>query len=179
MSLDIKHEEEGWRVRVESDDDADSPAEWGGIEGVCLVSFHRSFTVTVGGLTTPEDVENLGGGYEIIPLSAYIHSGVRLYTGTDSMCRFDSGQVGYVIVKKDTFTAEASVVADGLVRNWNTYLSGDVWTVVVEKLSCGKCGTWEHYESTSGIYGESNLAYEVQSWVDYLAISKDRTGGAP
>ena len=167
--LDIRYEEDGWRVRVESDYDAESPdCLWESDESF-IVSFHRHFTVTRKGLGSPEDIGDWEEDYLIIPLSAYIHSGVHLYTGTDKVCRWDSCQVGYVLVKKDIDYADASELAERIVGIWNTYLSGDVWRVVVEKLSCSGCGTWEEHDSLSCIYGEDGVDPEVERWAEHLA----------
>ena len=166
--LDIRYETgNGFRVRVEQDYDSESPEWLWGNDESFLVAFHRQFYYVRDGLRKPEDVERWEEDYSIIPLSAYIHSGVSLYIGTHKRCEWDSGQVGYVLVKK-TLDTDATEEAERLVGIWNTYLSGDVWRVVVEKLHCGECDTWEEYESLSCIYGEDGAEIEVQSWKNYL-----------
>ena len=169
-------EHNGFTVNIHPDHGADSPDEWGD-EGVFLVAFHRQFSVERDGISKPEHVvwywpkerivqhliEEQGyepadaageaesghvPGYEVFPLQAYIHGGVALSLG-DFSCPWDSGQVGWVLVKlTDVGEGRARECAEGLVGAWNQHLSGDVWGYVItdsagEEVEDGSC--WGFY----------------------------------
>ena len=77
-------------------------------------------------------------GWIVLPLQAYIHGGVHLSLGSFG-CPWDSGQVGWVFVKeenewgknKDGTAITHEQIAEWLVNEWNSYLSGDIWFVNV------------------------------------------------
>ena len=93
-------------------------------------------------------------GYEVFPLQAYIHGGVALSLGSFP-CPWDSGHVGWVLVKesdhRDDFGEHGEARrrrAEALVEAWNQYLSGDVWGYVIadgdgEEVEHGSC--WGFY----------------------------------
>lgn len=74
--------------------------------------------------------------YWIFLVEAYIHSGVRLslFSGT-KQCIWDSSVSGYILASKKEFELEETArnAAEGLIKTWNQYLSGDVWGFIVEK----------------------------------------------
>ena len=169
--MEILFETPRHRIKMERDDYPESPADMRcGDADAFLVGFNqRNFWVTVEGFTDPEHVEDWEDTHDVFSLSAYIHSGVHLYLGSDRVCQWDSGQVGYVLIRKSTtpavigsaewheiFAAQQEY-ARGIVEEWNQYLSGDVWAVSVQKKSCEECGTWEYaddFDNYGGIYGE-------------------------
>lgn len=70
-------------------------------------------------------------GYFIFPVEAYIHSGVSLslFKGHEQ-CRFDSSVTGFILVARDYAddnAEQAESFAEGLITDWNHYLSGDVY----------------------------------------------------
>ncbi len=77
-------------------------------------------------------------GWVVLPLQAYIHGGVHLSLGSFG-CPWDSGQVGWVFVKeksawgmdKDGMPVTHEKIAQWLVDEWNSYLSGDIWFVSI------------------------------------------------
>lgn len=113
---------------------------------------------------SPEVFKN----YHVFTLSAYIHSGVRLYLGTGKVCQWDSGVVGAVLVSKEEFKTEAKAgkVAEGLLETWNDYLSGNVYGFIVEDKN------GNHLESCYGFYGDyekdGGALVEARSIVDSL-----------
>lgn len=76
-------------------------------------------------------------GWRIFPLQAYIHGGVHLSLGGFE-CPWDSGQVGWVFVKEENQWGERDgkpitheQIAQWLVDEWNSYLSGDIWVACI------------------------------------------------
>ena len=128
----------GYRIRIEQDDNYESPDMWGDNE-LFLVYDHRQFTVKRKDFE-PQDIYENGLAYEknywIFPVEAYIHSGVHLslFNGT-KQCRWDSSVSGYILASKEEFEGleTAKIVAEGLIETWNQYLSGDVWGFIIEK----------------------------------------------
>ena len=159
-------EHNGFTVNIHPDREADSPDTWGD-ESVFALGFSRDFHLKRPSLTEVRDVvwymskeeivrflteeegraEDMARedaehfhkpGWEVFPLFAYVHGNTVLSLGEFS-CRWDSGQVGYVLVKltevgegtTDAGRVTARVCAEGLVETWNQYLSGDVWGYVI------------------------------------------------
>lgn len=89
-----------------------------------------------------------------LPLYMYVHSEVRLSLEPFS-CPWDSGRAG-------TVYAESHESAKNLIDQWNTYLSGDVWTYRV--LDC----LGNEIDSCGGIYGQDHALSEAKSFIDSL-----------
>ena len=96
-------------------------------------------------------------GWRVFQLNAYIHGGVALSLG-EFGCRWDSGQVGWVLVKEENEWGERDgkpitheQIAQWLVDEWNQYLSGDVWYFSIED-SDGE----ETDLGAGGIYGRED-----------------------
>ena len=77
--------------------------------------------------------------FVIIPLYIYEHSGIKLSTSPFS-CRWDSGQIGYVYVNKDTIRKEYTTkkvtkaikervnqTIEAEIETYSQYLEGDVY----------------------------------------------------
>jgi hypothetical protein len=139
-------------LKIYQDDDAESPNDWGN-EEVFLVYEHRQFQVNREGFE-PKDIHNHqyanidGEDYEpkynnyyIFTVYAYIHSGVSLSLGHNGD-RWDTSSTGFILVKKDCEFYDnniqegkeiqpkeeiAKVYAQNLIKNWNTYLEGNVY----------------------------------------------------
>lgn len=79
-----------------------------------------------------------------LPLYLYDHSGITIST-TPFSCRWDSGQVGYIYIERDTFLKEFGFkkmtkkakerlnnILTGEVEEYDSYLTGDVYGFIVE-----------------------------------------------
>jgi hypothetical protein len=100
----------------------------------------------------------------ILPLYMYEHSGIAISTSPFS-CRFDSGQVGFVLVPKDKAREELNVkritkkianklteLIQGEVKVYGQYLEGEVyWFTILDKDD-------NIEDSCSGFYG-----YDIKS----------------
>lgn len=103
--------------------------------------------------------------YHIFAVSAYIHSGVSL-----SLCHhfpsdpggWDTSHVGAVLVSKKEFRSEkkAKDAAEGLIKEWNMCLCGDVYTAVIESYNTKKNPL--KYDCLSGMYGKEYALQELK-----------------
>jgi len=110
------------------------------------------------------DAENPGA--VILPLYLYDHSGITISVEPFS-CRWDSGQVGWIYVTRETIAkewqgtdeerktkAEACLRAE--VRTYDDYLTGNVWGFELVKVV--KCDHGdeheEHEDSCWGFFGD-------------------------
>ncbi len=148
-----KFEHSGFTVKIIQDEDAQSPDN---DQDLFLVTTrNRYFDVQRKGF----DLDSIRDGehaaeYDHFPLFAYVHSGVALSLGRGGQFSdpWDSGQIGFVLVKKPDFP-EPEKAAESLVEEWNQYLRGDVWGAVVESPD------GEQLDSCWGFYG-SDYAHE-------------------
>ena len=105
--------------------------------------------------------------YHVIALSAYIHSGVKLYLGSHQVCQWDSCQVGAVLVAKEEARTikQALKYAEGLVENWNDSLSGNVYGYQIQDAD------GQEIDACYGFYGD----YEKGALVEAKAIVENMT----
>ena len=144
-------------IKFYQDDDTESPKELECPEnGVFLITTHNSyFEVIPEGFDVAEISEHmrtykLYHGHKVYPLYAYVHSGVALSLGRGYPFNdvWDSGQIGWVLVRRDAVgKGKADQAAESLVEVWNQYLSGDVWFYVIEDED------GNNLESCGGMYG--------------------------
>ena len=181
--METVHEEvrNGLKIRVSQDENPDGPDAWGD-NNLFLVGYHRDFTVEgpktkagyhiinkreaadiITGKADPEDtgVQDILAKYHVFALSAYIHSGVKLYLG-DIVCApfdtpssqggrgWDTSLLGAVLVAREEARTlkDAQNMAEGLVSTWNDYLSGNVYGFTIEDAQ------GQHIDSCWGFYGE-------------------------
>lgn len=158
----------GFKIKLEQDLDVENPNE----EDRFLVYDHRDLFVQKEGFVPKEIFENWNRyrktfqGYWNFAVEAYIHSGIVLaISGTkvaDSFPdrRWDVSFRGFAMIKREkgTHTRTAALkAAKSLIKNWNTYLSGDVWWYYIPKLN----------ESCGGFYGEDAAIEDAKKTIDY------------
>lgn len=182
------HEEKrhGLKIEIVQDNDGPSPAGEGD-DGAFLVFYHRSFHVEgpktkAGYLIARKDeiIAHFNGEkielakeYHIFPLSAYIHSGVALCLGSgDHACDpggWDSSFAGAVLCSKKEWRMRKSAYkyAAGLVKTWNSYLSGEVYGYRVIDMAGDGDGEIASCWGFVGDY-ESGALAEARSVVDAL-----------
>lgn len=157
-----------YEIAVYYDDSNESPDDWRNDERF-LVYDHRQFTVRRDGFDVADIFEvfqtkNLYDGFFIYPVYAYIHSGVSLSLGRGYPynCRFDTSFKGFALIKKQkgTYNRETSAreAAEGLIKSWNTYLSGDVYGYNSAAGSC--CGFY-------GKEGMKQMIEEAKAEIDH------------
>ncbi|MEI6084003.1 MAG: hypothetical protein WCS70_06845 [Verrucomicrobiota bacterium] len=167
MDSEILETKNGYTVRIEQDQDAQSPSEYQ-YEGAFLVAWHSDFYVRPPGdksrRTDPQgDIDQFKKTHHIFLIEAYIHSGVRIaFASEGNFCdrRWDvSNPVGFIALAKDewkTRSKKAEKYARALIETWNQYLSGDVWGYVVEKDG-------EHVDSCWGFFGREYAETEARA----------------
>jgi hypothetical protein len=156
------------------DENAESPDTLGD-KGLFLVHYHRDFDVRKNDVITEDDARAWYQGedipqekdYWILPVEAYIHSGVALAISKEGNFpdrRWDVSNVGLVLADKKEFKtkAKAEKAMRGLVETWNEYLSGDVYGVVADKYDKDK--KLVDNESVWGYYGEKYAMEELKGF---------------
>lgn len=157
-------------VRIERDSDAESPDRWGN-EDLFLIATHREFYVKRDG--APGRLSEHKADYHILPLFAYIHSGVTLSLGRGGQFSdvWDSCQVGVVLVKKRQGFRNIRKAAQSLVDKWNMYLSGDVWGYVIEDADDTD---GDDLDSCWGFYGYDFCKEEATRSAEYLVKDREK-----
>lgn len=175
----VKSEEyKGFTINVNQDEDVENPRSWSPIGTMC----YRHKDYTLGDKVIPETyinekgedifIENeddfktwfeymFGEIAVILPLYLYDHSGITMKT-TPFGDRWDSGQVGWIAISKDTVRAEYGVkkvtkallekvktVLEGEVKVFDDYISGEVYRYEImrdEDEFVDGCGGYYGYE---------------------------------
>lgn len=117
---------------------------------------HREWVQETDRMEKSKIMELVEKEFFILPVNAYIHSGITISTGSFS-CPWDSGQIGWIILSKERAAKELSPDTDPLefmraeIKLYDIYLQGDVWGFVVEQKSGD--GDWDEVYSCYGFYG--------------------------
>jgi hypothetical protein len=185
-TLQIKETDEGFEARyLVQDDNPESPDEWENRD-LFLVGYHREFTVERDKIINKEQccllcqdtkdleehekewVRDFRKKYHVFGLEAYIHGGVALalsHEGDFLDRQWDVSQLGFVFAAKEFWKRgdSARKAALSLIEEWNQYLSGDVYGVVLEKYDKNK--NQIGHDSCWGFYGEK---YALKELPDYF-----------
>jgi hypothetical protein len=178
-----------YTITIESDDDAESPDSWDD-EDIFLVYDHRQFAVSRTGFE-PRDIwecicdikEKEYEGYYVFTVYAYIHSGVSLSLGYNGDM-WDTSSTGFILVKKDLLKGsskneedltkeEAEKYAENLIKNWNKYLSEEVYWYKIEKIIEQYLITKEDLDditSDNGFIQRAELISESEKYESYEEI---------
>lgn len=171
----------GYLIR---DDCSETPSEWGD-NSLLLVHYHRDCYITCDKIIVEDDARRWYQGvrigqakkYFIFPVSALIHGGTGLRLGSTSFIedcgRWDTSHVGLVLADRKEFKTEdaAHKAAEGLIETWNQYLSGDIWTRVIEKFDADKRPV--DYETVGGHYGYDYAKAKLE--LEFRVLTKGRT----
>jgi hypothetical protein len=143
-SLKIKRTRKGYEARyLVVDTDAQQPEN---DDNAFLVHYHRDFEVRRDGVVAKDELADLYHGkeaditehYWIFWTAALIHSGVWLKLSTGGFAEdpggWDTSHCGAVLIAKEEWPTEddARKYAEGIIEQWNQYLSGDVYGIVKE-----------------------------------------------
>jgi hypothetical protein len=159
------------KLRIEQDTDAMSPSDLEG-DGLFLIGSHREFYVLPPGMKRNErfdvkdEIDARKSTHHIFMLEAYIHSGVVLALAGEGNFpdrQWDVSLLGAVFAsKKEWYTkAKARKAVESKVKEWNEYLSGDVWGCIVED------DEGNHVDSCWGFYGHEYAKQEGQRMLKY------------
>jgi hypothetical protein len=161
----------GVDIQVFYDTDCGTPNENGNTD-CFLVYDHRQFSTQVEGFE-PSDINEeitrtkklFYKGCWVFPTFAYIHSGVSLSLGSSEYPfsdRWDVSMKGFVLVNRTkvwSYTKKkAEVIAESVIKEWNSFLSGEVYGYIHEFGSCwGFCGD----------EGKKDMIDEAKAEIDY------------
>ena len=165
------------KYTIEQDQNATPPSEWGNTD-LFLVANHRDFYVPEHGKKTlPKYGNELADKYaythHIFNLEAYIHGGVVLALSNEGNFpdrQWDVSQLGYVFASKAEWSTreDARKAALSLIKEWNMYLSGDVYGYVITD------DDGEHIDSCWGFYGKEYCENEAKSVMAALEAKQDK-----
>lgn len=183
-----KIEHKGLTIRIEQDEDPESPREWDNL--ATMLCFHKRYSL--GDKTDlRSDAFNGWGEVEkhlrkelgavlVAALYLYDHSGLRMkigsFIGHAQHAEWDSGQVGFIYVTREALLkehsakritkkmlAQAQKNMEGEVETYDQYLSGQVYGYIVEDED------GEHLDSCWGFYGYEYCLEEAKSVADHHA----------
>lgn len=114
----------------------------------------------------------------IKPVYLFDHSGITIST-TPFSCRWDSGQVGWVWITKESIeenygecneenTEKAVSMMMTEIEEYDDYIRGDVYEYTLyEKVTCECCKhvDMEHIDGCSGFYGYTNLIENIKHYL--------------
>lgn len=169
------------RVRIEHDQDAESPANW---DNVGAITYRKGAREVLGTEAIDENrYHDITQGIENetligLPVYAYVHSGASIST-TAYNCPWDSGRSGWVYCTKEKAIAEfgkkilsatakekALSCLRGEVETFSQYLAGEVYGYIVERAVVGG---WEVLDSCWGCYGLDYTINEGRSAAEHFA----------
>ncbi len=159
-------------AKIYQDDMAEDPRKmWG--RSAEMLSAHRRYTIGDRDAEVEEMRDIADDENEIcLPVYLYNHGGLTINTSGFS-CPWDSGQVGIIHISREKAKEEGykatedktfeQVVVQALrseVEEYDMYLTGDVYGIVIEKEDD------EHYDSCWGYYGWDYAKEEAQRQVE-------------
>jgi len=188
--MESVHAEErhGLKIKIFQDDSAESPDSWGD-DALFLVHYHRDFEVcrdkvvardTIAALyrgEKSEAVRELKKKYHVFSVATLIHSGVWLRLGSGGFQEdsggWDTSHVGAALVSKKEFKSrgKAGKAAESLIKEWNDYLSGNVYGYTVKDAESN------NLDSCWGFFGDYNAPGGALSEAQSLADSLTHKGG--
>lgn len=159
----------GYSIKIIQDEDAESPDDQGNTDLFLVTTSNREFEVKRDGF----DADAIHGGelpegYDIFPLYAYVHSGIALSVSRSGQFadRWDSGQIGFVLVSKTGGFEDSYKAADSLCDEWNQYLRGDVWGYIIEDHGEERDALW-------GMWGYDYCVTEAKAEAERLRATED------
>ena len=178
-----KFQHAGYTVRIQLDEDAQSPETYGNTDLFLLTTKNRYFSVQREGFDLENfrvrviepgedmpEVPDYINKYHVFPLYTYIHGGVSLSTSGFS-CQWDSGQIGVILVSKDGGFTDPEQAAKSLCDEWNQYLSGDVWGYTVTS------NDGEPVDSCCGFYGRDYCVEAAKTASENCKAYENRQAG--
>lgn len=151
-------------LKIERDENPESPREWCHIG--TMVCWHSRYNLGDDQPKCDPDEYEFPKDCIRLPLYLYDHSNITMNT-TGFMCRWDSGQVGWIFVSREKVREEYNwkrITAEredlirqylvGEVADYDQYLTGDVWGYVIEDE------VGDHLDSCWGFYGEEYCRQE-------------------
>lgn len=166
-------------ISIFYDDLSESPREWDNIcEFHCchrrysLGDKNFNYSTSQDCIEAAQEAEKQGD--VVLPLYLYDHSGITISLSPFS-CPWDSGQVGFVIVRREkmlkefsakkftqSLQAKALKIAQGEVQTYDQFLRGEVYGYQID----------EDGDSCWGFYSKEECMEEAKSIVDFMVEVK-------
>ena len=149
-------EYKGYKINIYPDECSESPDDWGN-DDAFVVYDHRDFYVKRDGFDPKvifREMQNgkiTYDGHYYFPLYAYIHGGTVLSLSRDRYpftCPWDTSFAGFVMVKRQKYAwteDKAWKIAQGVVNEWNDWLSGNIYGYMIEKDEDEFGGRWGYW----------------------------------
>lgn len=171
MTVETIHITPTLRVRIELDEDAQSPLDDDNLGKIAYVG--RSRYVLGNEACDLEDLDMIRDGIargELVgmPVFAYVHSGTTLKAAETNpfSCPWDSAQSGFVYMTKaealkewgglhmtDDVLAKVHSYQAGMVEAFSDYLSGECYGFVIERLTLDEDGDVTSAEQLDSCWG--------------------------
>lgn len=178
-TLSIEKTDKGYTARyLVQDNNSQSPDKNEDTE-IFLVHYHRQFYIERKDVINENDLKSIflnevdedsrakeiGNKYHILPVFAYIHSGLSLSLGNTNYPftdEWDTSCCGAILVSKEEWKEldKANAIAQSLIEEWNQYLSGDVYGIVKEEYDTNKKQI--NKDSCWGFYGQEYALEELK-----------------
>lgn len=173
----------GHTIELHVDPDPESPREWDNLAEMHLFHNNYAFGDTNYARTMDLHVDAVEEAKEngdlIFPFYMYDHSGITISLAPFG-CSFDSGQVGYMIARKEAVFAEFSCkrwsgairdkvaqIVKSEVETMDYFITGQVYGYVVDPDG--------YNESCWGYYGDSDYCLqEARTQVDWMIEKKTK-----
>lgn len=167
-------------LRVVQDSNGDSPRGWDNLG--TMVCFHNRYDLGDKHSYDADDysgwaemekaiLKEEGRGTVILPLYLYDHSGVTMRTSPFG-CRWDSGQVGFILTNKKTILGEfgGKIVTKKLRERVEGILEGEVetYTQYIEGEVYGFQIVDEEGEVVDSCYGFYGTDFATNGMLDYI-----------
>ena len=174
----------GFWIKTEQDEDATPPRENDNI-GTMVCSHRRYILGDIQDMCEDEfDIIRNSSDYISLPIYMYEHSGITISTKPFS-CPWDSGLVGMIYCSmKEAETAYVDLypedelrkiveeVLQEEVKEYDQYLTGDVWCYSVYDKNPEENEDAIPLDSCCGFYGEEHCLEMAREFIDYRANEK-------
>lgn len=170
MENTIKYK--GYTISVRPEEYASSPNDMDD-ESLFLIANHRQFSVRPNDMNK-EFISRMAETHHVFKVEAYIHSGVTLSlpNEADTDIDWDVSRCAIAFASKEEWPdrSEAEKAVRSLLKEWNTYLEGDVWVAsVTDEFG-------ETLDSCGDIYGYDEAVSMSKNTVDGYAKNDARIG---
>lgn len=167
-------------ISIFPDENPESPRDW---DNICeFHCSHRRYSLGDKGFNYSNSSDCISAAQEankqgdiILPLYLYDHSGITISL-SPFHCPWDSGQVGYVIVRREKMLKEFSakrftkslknkalIIAQGEVETYDQFLRGEVYGYKIDNNG----------DSCWGFYGQEECLEEAKSTVDWMVKKEE------
>jgi len=170
-----------YTIEIIHDDYADNPREIYDHIG-SMVCFHRRYCIGDKHSFSIEDLKEkiASDDYYYLPIYMMDHSGISI-SSTSYQDKWDSGQVGYIILSKEKAMEEnipaehALNVLQNEIVEYNSFLTGETWGYQIISPK------GEELDSCYSFYGEINdecyMVIAAKHQIDYYITHEQKTYG--